>query len=92
MKSIDYAQGGISLGSKALKHLIKYSTEGATLENNVDIGVDVAFELMPMPIENAIKKSGLDDVSKKIVESELKQVVKASEIMVETTIEKKKND
>jgi RHS repeat-associated protein len=78
---------GISLAAKAASHSLKFSTEGATTENQVDFAVDVAFEVLPSPIENSIKRSGLDEVSKKIIVAEIKQGTMATEKMVKGTIE-----
>jgi len=56
---------GISLLAKAGQHEIKLSIEGATTENKVDLGVDIALELLPGFAEGAVGKSNLDEVSKK---------------------------
>lgn len=78
---------GISLGAKTGTHSVKLSTEGLTNENKVDIAVDVAFELLPAPIEKAVEQSRLDDVSKKIMVTQIKQATMATEKMVSGTIE-----
>lgn len=85
---------GISAGAKAGTHAIKFSTEGATTENVVNAGVDLAFQLLPAQAEAAVKKSGLDEVSKKIIVAEMKQGTMVAEKIVTGTIEnsRKKNE
>jgi RHS repeat-associated protein len=85
---------GISAGAKAGTHAIKFSVEGATTENVVNVGVDIAFQLLPAQAETAVKKSSLDEVSKKIIVAEIKQGTLVAEKMVTGTIEnsRKKNE
>jgi hypothetical protein len=78
----------LSGGAKLATHAIKFSTEGATNENKIDAGVDLVLEILPSMAENAVKKSGLDEVSKKIVRSEIKATTIATGVMAEGVVEK----
>lgn len=74
--------------AKLATHAIKFSTEGATTENKIDAGVDLVLEILPSMAEDVVKKSGLDDVSKKIIRSEIKATSIATGVMVEGVVEK----
>ena len=65
---------GISLTGKAITNAAKFEESGATNENVVDLGIDVLIELAPTPLEGAVKKSSLDDLSKDIIKSEIGKV------------------
>ncbi|MCR9064018.1 MAG: hypothetical protein NXI00_08640 [Cytophagales bacterium] len=71
-----------------------FSSEGVTTENVVDFAVDAAFEVLPAQAEKAIENTGLDNVSKRILQAEIKQVSKTAEIITNKTIEhnREKND
>ncbi len=86
--SITAVGEGISLGATAAKHAINLSTEGVTTENIIDFAVDAAFEAIPGFVDDAVKRTNLDDVSKKIIRAEIKQGTMVTEKMVTGTIEK----
>ena len=56
----------------------------------VNLGVDLVTVLAPLPLENLVKKSNLDDVSKKIIRSEIGKVTQTTEFVVKKEIEDNK--
>jgi len=83
---------GISLTGKAITNAANFEESGATTENMVDLGVDVLIELAPLPLENVVKKSNLDDVSKKIIRSEIGKVKQTGEYVIKKEIEENRSN
>lgn len=83
---------GISLTGKAITNAANIEESGATTENMVDLGVDILTELAPLPLENAVKKSNLDDVPKKIIRSEIGKVKQTTEFAIKKEIEENRSN
>ncbi|HMS70449.1 MAG TPA: RHS repeat-associated core domain-containing protein, partial [Saprospiraceae bacterium] len=81
---------GVSLGGKAITNSANFEESGATTKNMVNLGVDLVTVLAPLPLENLVKKSNLDDVSKKIIRSEIGKVTQTTEFVVKKEIEDNK--
>jgi RHS repeat-associated protein len=83
---------GISLGGKAITNAVNFEESGVTKENLINLGVDLGTEILPLPLENAINKSNLDDVTKKILKSEVGKVKQTTEMGVKHAIQKDKEN
>lgn len=82
----------ISLTGKLVYHSAEVVENGFNKNNITDFGVDIAIEILPVPLENAIKKSSLDDVSKRILRSEVGMLKQATEIGIKNQIETKRTN
>jgi RHS repeat-associated protein len=74
---------GVSLVGTSMEHSAKFSKDGATAENLTDLGIDAVFEVAPAPIEIAIKGSGFDKVTKKVLKAEVNKVIMGIEFAVD---------
>jgi RHS repeat-associated protein len=83
---------GISLGGKAITNAINIEESGATSQNLVNLGVDIVAELAPLPLENLVKKSNLDDASKKIIRAEIGKLKQVSEYVIKKEIDHEKGN
>ena len=83
---------GIAVTGKVITNAAKFEESGVTTENMLDLGVDVLIEVAPLPLENAVKKSNIDDVAKKVVRSEIGKVKQASEYVAKEKIEQSRTN
>jgi RHS repeat-associated protein len=62
---------GISKGGSILEYSARIKREGLTNEIKTDLAIEAFFELAPVPIELAIKKTNLDESAKKILKAQV---------------------
>jgi RHS repeat-associated protein len=78
----------ISLIGSAMEHSAEVSKDGLTNENVTAIAVDAVFELAPVPLEIAIKRTNLDEPAKKILKAQVNKVNMGVEFGVNQSKEK----
>jgi hypothetical protein len=76
---------GISVAGKVIKDAAEVSDEGLTPKTITDITIDAAFEIVPAPIEQVIKKSNLDEPAKMILKTQLGKLKLGTEKAVEVS-------
>jgi hypothetical protein len=69
---------GIALGGKVITNAVNFEESGMTKDNFTNLGVDVALELAPKPLENALKKANLDQIVRNTDPTPITNMVQSS--------------
>ncbi len=69
---------GVALGGKVITNAVNFEESGMTKDNFTNLGVDVALELAPKPLENALKKANLDQIVRNTDPTPITNIVQSS--------------
>ncbi len=78
---------GVALGGKVITNAVNFEESGMTKDNFTNLGVDVALEIAPKPLENALKKANLDQIVRNTDPTPITNMVQTSIGKVKLTID-----
>lgn len=78
---------GTSLVGDVLVNIANFAEQGVTAETTSNLLVDVAFGVLPAPLENAVEKSGAEQQAKHAAKATIIVTTNAAKDMIKSQME-----